>query len=153
MKNKRGISNVVSMVLILVLVMAAAVMVWNFVEDSLSDTMEETSSCHDARGKVTLENDQTCYNITNAETQIKFMVEIGDVNVDELLVSIQTNKQSETYKLTSDQTNVANLTTYPKDNQFVSVPGEESGQIYLATFPMIDLSTNEAGSLRISVTP
>ena len=147
MMKKKGISGIVSVVIIIALVMAAGLLVWNFVQDTLSERMEETQSCYNARGKVEINEDYTCYNVT--EEELKISISVGDINLDGLLISVLGDTGSETYKLTSEARNMTNIKNYPSGKGTVIVPGRESGRVFV----LKGLEEMDLNSMTIEISP
>ena len=90
--SKKGLSEIVSVVLILALVVALVGVVWGVVNNLVEEKISESESCFGIYGKATLNNDYTCYNSSSNELQ--FSVNVGDVDIDELLVGISASGTS-----------------------------------------------------------
>ena len=145
-RGKKGLSEVVSVVLILALVVALVGIVWSVVNGLVEDNLSK-SGCFETFGKVTINNDYTCYNSTSNELQ--FSISVGDINLDELLIGVSAAGTSASFKLNSGITQVANLVTYPDRSTNVKLPGKNSGLTYIFNMGAAGLS-GPAESIRIA---
>jgi len=87
MKNKRGVSAVVGVVILVLIVLALIAIVWTVVNTLVRDKMDQSESCFGSFGEVTINNAYTCYSNLSGE-ELQFSISIGDLNVDEVLVSV-----------------------------------------------------------------
>lgn len=144
--SDKGLSEIVSIVLILALVIVMVGIVWGVVNNLVKDKLSQTGSCFEVFGKVTLNSRYTCYNSTTNELQ--FSISIGDANVDEALVGISSAGTSTSFKITKKGSQIANLVTYPSRNTNVSLPTKNAGLTYL--FNMSAAGLGPAESIRIA---
>jgi len=87
---KKGISNVVSTLLLVLLTLVIVGVVWGFVETFVNDTVEE--DCFDLYGKFSINQEYTCYNVSTNE--LEFALRVGDLDVSSSLVSFTSNGES-----------------------------------------------------------
>ena len=85
-KNRKGISGVITAVIMIALVLVAAVIVWVVVRNIVQGQLTGVESCFGVYGKVTINNRYTCYN--SSSNKFQFSVNIGDIDVSAVLVSI-----------------------------------------------------------------
>ncbi len=128
-KNKKGLSDVVSIVLFLALVVVMVGLVWTVVNGLVKNKLSQTGSCFDTSGKVEINGRYTCYNSSSKELQ--FSIIVGDINIDDLLVGISASGTSASLKISSASTQVDNLVSYPNRNANVSLPKKNAGLTYL----------------------
>ena len=84
MMKKRGLSDVIATVLIIMLTVGAVAMIFEFVIPFVKNNLEKAEVCNNIRGKITL-GERTCLNSTNTMIQI----ELGGSNdVKGFLVSL-----------------------------------------------------------------
>jgi FlaG/FlaF family flagellin (archaellin) len=138
-KNKKALSTVVATVLMILLVMVAASIVWAFVNNIVKSKTEGVQSCFDATssGKVTIEDSYTCYQPINNKTsnEVQFSINIGDVSIDSLIVSILVGGNSKSFTLTNNATDIPYLRPYTGDyGDTVKLPGKNEGKTYVADF-------------------
>lgn len=149
-KNKKALSTVIATVLLILLVTVATAMVWAFVNNIVKSRTTGTQSCFDATssGKVTLNNGYICYvNATNGEVQ--FSIDIGDVDINGLTVSIAVGGNSKTFTLTNDDTIIDNLKPYQGSyGQAVKLPGKNEGRTYVAAG--FNTRLNKVDSIKIA---
>jgi flagellin-like protein len=70
MKNKKGISDIVATVLIILITVAAVAIVWAAIIPMIKDQLETGTLCMDAISQVQLESQGTCLNQTAATTWV-----------------------------------------------------------------------------------
>jgi hypothetical protein len=131
--NKSGLSTVVSVLLIILLTMAAIAIVWTFVRNMVNENKDQVESCFKVESSemVTLNGLYTCYDTTTIPDNIQFSINIGDVEIDSLVVSIMYAGSSESVILTNEPIAITTLKPYGGAfNQPVSLPGKNSGKTY-----------------------
>ena len=153
MKGKRGLSSVVSVVIITALVVAAIAIVWSFVENTITDRIDETTSCYDTMGELSFDNDYTCYNITSDDSEIRFKIDRGDINIEGVLISVKTEAETRSYKLTSEARDVSGLTNYPEREGTVLLPGKSEGETFIIENFPLNTSLNQETGLRLLAYP
>ena len=130
LSSKKGISGVITVVLMIALVMAAAAIVWGIVNSTLKDQVEGAKSCFGNFNKVTINPIYTCYDSTSHTVQ--FSLSIGDIDVDEVLVGISFAGASGSYTLTNTDQQGIGLILYPSGGE-VKLPGKNAGLTYVAS--------------------
>ncbi len=128
MKNRRGISGVITVVILIALVMTIAGIVWAVVNNLVKEELEGAGSCFGIFGKVNLNSRYTCY---NSSQELLFSISIGDVDVDEALIGISGQGTGVSFKLSSQAGPIDNVFTYPDRSADVSLPSKNSGLTYI----------------------
>ncbi|MFH1787517.1 MAG: hypothetical protein ABH811_01890 [archaeon] len=131
MKNKRGLSVVISIMIIILLVLVLVGVVWGIVNNMVEKSLNEAGSCFGIYDEVTLNNQYTCYD--GDEEEVQFSINVGDVELDELLVSIVSQGDSKTFIIPKELSLITNLGPFPTGSGSVKVPGNHSGRTYVAT--------------------
>jgi hypothetical protein len=132
-KNKKSLSTVIATVLLILLVTVATTVVWVFVNNIVRNRTEGVQSCFDVESseKVTINDYYTCYNTTYGEVQ--FSINIGDADIESLVISILIGGNSKSFSLTNTPTVVQNLKPYHGlYANPVSLPGKNEGKTYVA---------------------
>lgn len=107
MKNKKALSGVITVVILIALVVVAAGIIWGVVIPMIKGQLGGAQSCYDASDKITLNKVYTCYNEEGdpleytGETQ--FLINIGDIQVDKIIVSILSQGNSKSFELIDGQ--------------------------------------------------
>ena len=127
LSTKKGLSGVITVVLMIALVMAAAAIVWGIVNGLLKDKMESSKSCFGNFNKVTINPIYTCYDSTN--DLVQFSLKIGNIDVDEVLVSVSSSGNTKGYTLTNTDQQGIGLTRYPSGGEVI-LPGKDEGRTY-----------------------
>jgi len=126
--NKGGLSTVVTTVIMIALVVVAIAIIWAFVDQLIKTNTEKSKSCSNIYGKITINNRYTCYNSTSKE--FMFSVKIGDIDIDELLVSISGDMNSKSFKLDNNGISIAALKN-TTGSSIVKLPGKNGGSTYI----------------------
>ena len=129
-RGKRGLSEVISVVLLLALTIILVGIIWGVVGNLVKENLNNAGSCVDTFGKVTLNNELTCYNSSTNELQ--FSLGVGDLdNLQGTLIGIASGGNSATFKILSINSSVSNVVSYPDRNSNVALPAKNGGATYL----------------------
>jgi flagellin-like protein len=128
--NNKGISGVVATVIMIALVLAAVAIVWGVVTNLISTQLEESGSCFNIFGKLTLNSAYTCYNTSNNE--FLFSIGIGDIDIEKVVVSISAQGTTKSYTLTGTEADIG-LLSYPGRNNLVKIPDKNGGLTYITS--------------------
>lgn len=130
MNNKRGLSQVISTVILILLAVIAAGVIWYAVKTLVDESLEETEACFNIFEKVTLNNKYTCYNKSSNESN--FYISVADIEIDEVLVSISNQESSDSFKITNQGDTFSYLREYSGNyNEIVTLPSENAGKTYV----------------------
>ena len=131
---KKGISGVITAVIMIALVMAAITIVWAIVNKTIRGQMEGAESCFGNYNKVTINEMYTCYDLI--EDRVHFSLNIGDIDVDEVIVSISSAGSTNSYTLTNEDGTIEGLGNYPTPdfgNDYIKLPTKNAGKTYIAS--------------------
>jgi len=132
MKEKRGLSIVVTTVVLIALVLIAIAIVWVVVKNLITEKLEETESCFGNFDKVTINGYYTCYDSDSKEFQ--FAIDVGDIEIDAVLVLISNEGESKSFEI-NDSLDDGNLKPYGGAyTDSVSVPGKNAGKTYATDY-------------------
>lgn len=129
MIKKRGMSEVVSTVLIIALVIAAVGIVWAVVANFIDDSISETGTCFEASTEVAINNRYTCFNSSTQE--LRFSIDIGNVDIKEVLVSVSSFGSSTSFKINVTGSQIPYVVMYPSRSTNVTLPKKNAGFTYL----------------------
>lgn len=144
--HKRGISGVITAVVMIALVMALSSMVWIIVNNLVKEKLDEAGSCFDTFDKVNINNKYTCYNSSSKELQ--FSISVEDIELTELLVSVGGGGESKGFKLNKEGLTTDYLFSYPEREQPVFVPEKNSGKAYL--FDTVAAGISSPSSIQVA---
>lgn len=102
-KNKKALSTVVATVLLILLTVVAVAIVWGFISGVINPIV--ANKCYTIERNpelITLGNSYTCFNDTSDELQL--MINRGDIEVDNVLISILADGNSRSFTLTNENT-------------------------------------------------
>jgi hypothetical protein len=130
--DKRGLSAVISVLILVALVVGMVSFVWVIVNNLVSEEIEGVESCFGVFDSVLINDRYTCYD--SATNDVQFSIEMKDIEIEKLLISIvdSSTKSSLSFEITNELKVVADLSAYPSGNQVV-LPGKNSGRTYVAT--------------------
>ncbi len=129
MMNKKAMSAIIAVMILIVIVLAGTGIIWNIVNKVVDEGLDEAKSCYDLLGKVAVNSKYTCYDINKNEMYVS--IEVGDINIDGLLMVIEYETSSVSFELTNEPTDVG-LKDYDGGSR-VKVPGKNAGVTYIAT--------------------
>ena len=141
--NKKGISAIIATVILIALTMAVVAIVWGVVTNLVSEQLEESGSCFNIFGKIELNSAYTCYNTSNNE--FLFSVNIGDLDVDKIVVSVSGQGTTKSYTITNEEQAIAGLTRYPGGESNITLPEKNAGLTYIS-----DEFAERPDSIRVS---
>lgn len=130
---KTGLSGVITAVIMIALVMAAAAIVWGVVNNVIRGQMKNAESCFGNYDKVTINSIYTCYDST-ADT-FQFSLDIGDIEVDSVIISVSSAGSTNGYTLTNTEQTISGLANYESTGfgtDLIKLPGKNAGKTYVA---------------------
>ncbi|MCL5730238.1 MAG: type IV pilin [Candidatus Pacearchaeota archaeon] len=129
-KSKRGISAIIGTLLLIVLTIALVAVVWTVVNNMVSQKITQSSACFGNFNSITLNNQYSCFN--SSANKVQFSLNIGDVAVDGVLVSMTGPAGSESVTITNTPTIIPGLTYLGgSSGQDVQLPGKNAGKTYV----------------------
>lgn len=136
-KNKKALSTVVATVVIIMLTVAAIAIVWTFVKQMVDRNKNQVESCFnvEAGEKVTLNGLYTCYQDSDSDNdidEVMFSLNIADVDVEEVIISIMAGGSTKTVTLTNTLTSYPDIRPYTGGGHGVALnlPDKNSGKTY-----------------------
>ncbi|MEM3091999.1 MAG: archaellin/type IV pilin N-terminal domain-containing protein [Candidatus Pacearchaeota archaeon] len=145
--NKKAVSEIVGTVIVIAIVIGIGTITWVVVNNFVKQQTEEAGSCIEIIDKVSLEGRYTCYNITSRELQ--FSINIGDIDVDEILVGISGQGKGISFTIKKQPEFVQNVVMYPDRDPNVKLPERNAGLTYLFNFSSAGF-TEVPDSIKIS---
>ena len=125
--NKKGIASIVATVMLIALTIVLVGIMWAIINNLVEKETESSGSCFGIFEKVSLNSEYTCY-INN---EFRFSINIGDIDVDEILVGISTEGDSSTFKISKIPSEIDNLVMYPGGSSSISLPSKNAGLTYV----------------------
>lgn len=133
--NKKGISQILATMIIIIMVLAAASILFSVVNNLVREELESSESCFGNFGQVTINKQYTCHDFDSNE--FRFLINVGDVDIDGLLVSVSGKSGTKSFKITNEA-----ISFVKKYNglygDVINPPKENSGLTYI-------LNLNEIG--------
>ena len=147
--SRKAVSGVVTVVILIALAIAAGSLVWVFVDKTVGEGIEDSEACFGSSGnygKVTINNYYTCYDFL--ENEVRFSIDIGDIEIDSLLISASAGADTKTFELSYVEQIFVDLKYLNGDDaQPLTLPSKKGG----ATYVISDFS-EKPDSLQIAPT-
>lgn len=130
LKNRKGISDVITTVLLIGITIVVVGVVWTVINGIVKGNIESSESCFGIFGKAEINSRYTCYKVLPKELQ--FSINLGDLEIDEMLVGISSPGMSTSFKLNNTLTTVANVKPYSGTELIkVKLPAKNAGVTYI----------------------
>ena len=130
MKNKRGLSTVISIMILVLLVISLISIIWVMVNNMIEKELEGAETCFGIFDEVSLNNKFTCYDASSNE--VHFSLNIGEIDLDKVLVSVSDKVGSQIFEISNVLSNITNLRPYSSGTE-VKLPGKNSGRTYIVS--------------------
>lgn len=130
--NKKALSLVVTTVILIAFVLVLSSVVFVYVRGIINERTSGAKECFNIIGKISIDSENTCYD--NNSKEIQFSIKRGDVDLDEILVSISGNVNSKTFKIKNESSFEDGLCFYGDslaDKKNVSLPSKEGKLTYI----------------------
>lgn len=128
-KNKKALSSIVMMVILVALVVSLMAIVFNLTKKTVNSKIKKTNSCGlNIMDKLSISDEYVCYNSTNKS----LVLSIGrkDIDMDKLLIAIETNSNISKYYLTENSSYNLNILNSNRTTG-ASLPSKGSGKTYI----------------------
>jgi flagellin-like protein len=132
MRNKRGLSDVITTLIMVALVIVIITIIWIAIDRMVQDSTQGSEACFDIAGKASINTRYTCYDSTSKN--LTFSLALGDISPDAVIVTVSTIGTTKSYEIKSDGTS-----TYAKVANYggafdAALTGLEanSGQTYIS---------------------
>jgi len=134
--KKKGVSGVITVVLLISLVLATVAIVWATMQNLVGERLEKATSCSGIFEKISLNKGYTCYNDSSKEMLVSIKVE--DVEINKIMISISGGGDSKTIEI-PDSSNYTKpyRGDYPQE---IYLPGKNAGKTYVLNLTGLDFS-------------
>jgi hypothetical protein len=126
LSQKRGLSAVVETVIMIALALAVVSIIWVVVNNLVTGKLGEAESCFGVFDKISINPEYTCYNST--ENELQFSITLGELNVEDILVSIYGNGATTSFKINED---APSELRYLNGTSPAGIPDENQGRTYV----------------------
>ena len=131
--EKKGLSGIVSAMIMILLVIAMTLVVWGAIQVFFDkETLDNSKGCLDLSigEQITLEQEVTCHNFLQEE--MKFGINIGNVDVDEVIILFSTPEGTNSYTLGPSPNDNPTLLSFSREPGVV-IPSKNSGRTFIVT--------------------
>lgn len=133
-EEKKGISAVIGTIILIAIVMAAGILVWVVINNTVRDKLEGVGSCTDVFDKVTLNTAYTCINTSSVygTSDVIFSINRQDIEINKIVVSVSGGGSTKSFEISTEAETFTNLINYPYGSGLsVSLPGKNEGKTYI----------------------
>jgi hypothetical protein len=128
--KKKGLSEIITTLIIIALSLAAVVMVWTFVNSMIKGQIKNSESCQGNYNKVKLNGEYTCYEDIGGNYYLRFSLSVGDTRPEKVIVAVSSSSAVNSYAITNETGLVSGLTMYPSNSTNVILPDKNAGLTY-----------------------
>jgi len=130
-ENKKAMSEIVTTILMIGLVLGLVAVTWSVINNMVDKELKNTEACFGNFDKITINGAYTCYNSSLGANKFYFSINVGDIELDEILIAIGNQGTTDSITLNSTSTVIADITNYPSNTPGVSAPSANSGKTYI----------------------
>ena len=141
--NKKGVSGIITTVLLIALAFVVVAIVWTIVDNIINKGIGDSNACFGIFDKVSLDSDWTCYNYSSEE--FLFKIDIGDLDVDEVLVGVTSEGTSKSFKILKEESQISGLLMYPNRETIIKLPDKDAGLTYILNMAQMGLDGAPTG--------
>ena len=136
MLNKKAVSGVVVMVVMIALVISISAIVFTTTKKTVEEKIKKSEACGpDIIDKLSINSEYVCYD--SATNEIVFSINREDIELDKLIIAIETETDVTQIDLKEIEEKIDNLYPYDKGRTLkgnkVMLPTKNSGRTYIAT--------------------
>lgn len=131
-KNKKGLSVVVTSLLLIGISIIGIAIVWASTRNIVKKQISNSESCYGINEKMELDSKNTCYEKVSNNYYVRFQVNVKDVDLQKLIISISSNAEQQGYTLTNKTQIINGLKRYPNTTAPLVLPGQNKGFSYKA---------------------
>ena len=137
-KNKRGLSEVISNLLIVMLTLVVIAGLWVFVNNFVLDKLGTAKKCSGVAGKIEF-GDSTCYTYNDVTNELNLTIALNrkDLNMDGVLIAVKpSNGDTKSFKIMADGSSVYDYVKNLGDSGYnpLIIPQEDEGRSYIFNF-------------------
>ena len=135
MKQKKAVSGVVVMVVMIALVISISAIVFTTTKKTVEEKIKKSEACGpDIIGKLSINSEYVCHDSVTKE--IVFSINREDIELDKLIVAIETETAVKQFEISEVEKPINNLYPYDKGRTLkgnkVVLPKKNSGRTYIA---------------------
>lgn len=128
--RKKGVSEIVTTVIMVGLVIAAAAIIWGVVNGMINEKMKDSKNCMDVFEKVTIYPRATCYDASGGG-KFYFYIQTTDINATKIIVSIGSKDGSKIVEIPNEKGYEDVWESGEVKNTKISALGSNSGKKYV----------------------
>lgn len=128
--NSKGLSAIVTTLILVALSIAAVVLVWMFMNNLIKKEINKTESCFGNFDKIKINEQYTC----SGSDFFQFSLMIGDINIEKVIVSVASEGAVNSYEITNTLGPIEGLTMYDGSLDII-LPAKNSGLTYIINNP------------------
>ena len=128
MINKKAVSEVVVMVVMIALVISISAIVFTLTKKTIEEKTKKSQACGpDIIGKLSINSEYVCYD--SAKKEIVFSINREDIGLDKLIVAVETEIEVIKFELKENELNI-DLVPFSSGGS-TALPTKNSGRTYI----------------------
>jgi len=136
MLNKKSVSGVVVMVVMIALVISISAIVFTTTKKTVEEKIKKSEACGpNILGKLSINSEYVCYD--SEEDEIVFSINREDIELDKIIVAVETETAVKQFEISETGKKFDDLYPYNKSRNLggneVALPAKNSGRTYIAT--------------------
>jgi len=131
-KNKRALSAVVTTLILVGISIAGIALVWTSTRGVINKQIKSSEACYGVEEKVSFNSKGVCYEKHGQDYYVRFQVDVKDIELQKLIISVTSNSEQQGYTLTNETQIIEGLVRYPTSSADLIVPGINKGFSYEA---------------------
>ena len=124
MLNKKAVSGVVVMVVMIALVISISAIVFTLTKKTVEEKTKKSEACGlEIIDKLSINSEYVCYDSINNE--IVFSINRGDIDLDKLIIAVETETAVRQFEMTDAAKTFPDLISYPNRESEIKMPNKK----------------------------
>lgn len=154
MKNKRGITEVITTIIIIGITITAISIVWYSISNLTNKQLNQATSCLETMDKIHLDDTKTCYD--KDSKVLGALISVDEIEIEGILIGVTYGDISKSFELKKDTSLIflgkrADDGTNIDYNIPLSPPGNKSGVKYYMDLNKWGFNTNSLKNIKIEL--
>jgi len=133
MIGKKGLSQVIGTVLMVLITLALIAGLWGPIQSFMTKNIDKAEACTGNFEKIVLNNEYTCYNSTSNETYVS--IGMKDIDIDSLLIAVNYKDDSKLFRVENGSNTIDGVSNYFDRSATIQLPKKNSGKTYVVKGP------------------
>lgn len=127
--NKKGLSQIVGAMILVLITVAGVAIVGTSTRVFVKDKLDNSQSCFELTDQIKVNDDFSCYNVTRNITHVSIIRK--DVDLKKIRVTVIMEENSFSFELTNESITIPLVQNYPNNDTGVKIPSKEGSRTYI----------------------